>query len=103
MPPQRAIFRHTASVAPEPAAPSSAAVSSIASGTSTSARTARSGSTPWTGSSASSIPTGASAPQRGDRLVDVPGAVGVDADRHARPDRGAHGGEPPGVVADARP
>ena len=100
MPPQRAIFRHTASVAPEPAAPSSAAVSSIASGTSTSARTARSASTPWTGSSASSIPAGASERRAATASSTLPGAVGVDADRHARPDRRPHGGEAARVVAD---
>ena len=33
-------------------------------------------------------------------LGGLPGAVGVDADHHVGPDRGAHGGEPAGVVAD---
>ena len=61
IPPQRAIFRQTASAAPDPAAPGSAAVSSIATGTGDAARTARSSSTPWTGSSAYSRPAGASA------------------------------------------
>ena len=55
--PPREIFRHTSSAAPEPGA----WVSSIAIRTGDSAATARSASTPWTGSSHSSRPTGASA------------------------------------------
>ena len=60
MPPQREIFRQTASAAPEPGAPRSAAVSSIATGTGDRARVARIASSPWTGSSHSSMPAGAS-------------------------------------------
>ena len=60
MPPQREIFRHSASAAPEPGAPRSAAVSSIATGTGDRARVARIASSPWTGSSHSSMPAGAS-------------------------------------------
>ena len=39
-------------------------------------------------------------PQRRDGLLDRPGAVGVDADRDLRPERGADSGQPSGVVAD---
>ena len=55
----------------------------------TRSRTARSGATPCTGSSTSSSPAGASASMRAHRLVDLPGAVGVEAQRHlgARPRR----------------
>ena len=96
--PPREIFRHTSSAAPEPGA----WVSSIAIRTGDSAATARSASTPWTGSSHSSSPIGASARRFAERLLGrLPGAVGVDADQHVGPDRGADGGEPAGVVADA--
>ena len=37
----------------------------------------------------------------GDRLVDLPGAVGVDAERDVRADRPPHRGQPPVVVAHA--
>ena len=95
-------LRQTASAAPAPAAPGSAAVSSIAIGTGDPARTARSASTPWTGSSHSSRPERREHAQVGERLVGrPPGAVGVRADRDLRADRGAHAGQPPGVVADA--
>ena len=58
-------------------------------------------STPCTGSSHSSSPTGASARRFASASSGVlPGAVGVDADADLRPDRGAHGGQPAGVVAD---
>ena len=61
MPPQRETFRHTASATAAVSEPGSAAVSSIATRTGTRSRTARIASIPWTGSSTSSSPAGASA------------------------------------------
>ena len=102
MPPQRESFRQTASAAPEPIAPGSAPVSSIAiARPATRSRTARSAAIPWTGSSTSSSPAACSASIERDRLVDRPRAVGVEPDRHRRAGRRAHGGDAPGVVADA--
>ena len=99
MPPQRATFRHTRSATPAPAAPGSAAVSSIATGTGDSARTAPRAAIPWTGSSRELQPGGRQRAQVGQRLLGrAPGAVGVDPDRHVRPGRGAHRRDPPRVV-----
>ena len=61
MPPQREIFRQTASATPAPSAPGSAAVSSIATLTATRSRTARIPCRPCVGSSTSSRPAGDSA------------------------------------------
>ena len=101
MPPQREIFRQTASATPAPSAPGSAAVSSIETRTATRSRTSRIACRPCVGSSTSSRPAGESASIVAHRLLDVPGAVGVEAQRHARPGGRARRGHAAGVVADA--
>ena len=87
---------------PAPSAPGSAAVSSIATRTATRSRTSRTACRPCAGSSTSSRPAGASASIARDRLLDAPGAVGVQAQRHLRrPRRRATAATRAGVVADA--
>ena len=105
IPPQAAIFRQTArqtrslerARAPRPSRPGRAARPGIA------AATARVCSRPCTGSSHSSIPTGASERSAAIALLHRPGAVGVEADRHVRAEHRADRGQAPGVVADPRP
>ena len=101
MPPQREIFRQTASATPAPSAPGSAAVSSIATRTATRSRTARMPCRPCVGSSTSSRPAGDERLDRADRLLDAPRAVGVQAQLRARAGGGARRRDAPGVVADA--
>ena len=101
MPPQREIFRQTASAAPEPGAPRSAAVSSIATGTGDFARTARIACEPVDRLLAQLDADRRERAQVRERLVGRrPGAVGVDPDRHLVARRGAHRRQPARVVAD---
>ena len=101
MPPQRETFRHTASATLAVSEPGWPAVSSIAT---------------RTGDAVAHLAHGVDAvdrlldelearrgerEDRGDGLVDLPGAVGVQAQLHLAAGRRAHGGHAAGVVADA--
>ncbi len=101
MPPQRAIFRHTASAAPAPAAPGSAARLVDRDRHRRLRAHLAQRLEPVDRLLAQLEADRGERAQVGERLARrAPGAVGVGADRHVRADRGAHGGEPAGVVAD---
>ena len=89
MPPQREIFRQTASATPAASAPGSAAVSSMATRTATRSRTSRTPSRPCVGSSTSSRPGGRERLDRRTASSDVPRAVRVEPQRHRAGPRAA--------------
>ena len=102
MPPQRETFRHTASATAAVSEPGSAAVSSIATRTATRSRTARIAAIAVDGLLDELEAGGREARRcRATASSTLPRPVGVEAQLHLRPGRGAHRGDPPGVVADA--
>ncbi len=89
MPPQREIFRQTASATPAPSAPGSAAVSSIATRTATRSRTSRTACEAVDRLLDELEPGRRERVDRAHRLLDAPRAVGVQAQRDVRAGRGA--------------
>ena len=101
MPPQREIFRQTASATPAPSAPCSAAVSSIATRTATRSRTSRTARQAVRRLLHELQARGGERVDGAHRLLHAPRAVGVEAQSDVRAGGRARRRDAAGVVADA--